>query len=425
VRDAPPAGVSILSFEVTVTRAVLQPGNVNLVTTPIEIEVKRLEVEAALLNTINVPAGTYNSIDITFSNPEVTFRNDTGASIAGCAVGAVCEIKPTVTATVSYNGAPFPLTIAANTPVGLLVDINLSNIISSTLGVDFNATGAVTLTNLPPVQGTGQIEELEDLKGIVTAKDAANNQFTLQLGSTGQSLTISVDANTVFKDFDDLGCMTANFACVAVGQAVEVDVRLLAGGALLAKKVEAEDNDNEEELEGIITKINSPTQFEMVLVDDFKNVPGLDIGQTIVVNLVGSLSFRIDDKGLPVVSTDFDQASDLLVGQKVEIERKSAPTGTPPAVDTDRVKLKPVNLTATVQSKGTNQFTVTNLPSLFTTQGITSLPVNVAAQTKFEKVTDLNGLAVNDVVSMQVLIFKGPAGVPSGVYGVARKVRKR
>ena len=45
VRDTPPAGATILAFEVTVQRAVLQPGNVNLVTTPVRIEIKRLEVE--------------------------------------------------------------------------------------------------------------------------------------------------------------------------------------------------------------------------------------------------------------------------------------------------------------------------------------------------------------------------------------------
>ena len=65
IKDAPPAGVTVLSFEVTITGAVLQPGNVSLVSTPIEIEVKQLEVETAFLSTINVPAGTYNSLQLT------------------------------------------------------------------------------------------------------------------------------------------------------------------------------------------------------------------------------------------------------------------------------------------------------------------------------------------------------------------------
>jgi hypothetical protein len=424
VRDTPPAGVTILSFEVTVQRAVLQPGNVNLVTTPIKIEIKRLEIEAALLSTFNVPAGTYTSIDITFSNPEVTFKNDTPAPIAGCAAGAVCEIKPPVTVTVTFNGSPFPLTIQVNTPVGLLVDVNLSNIITSALTLDFNAAGAVTVSNLPPVQGTGQLEEIEDLKGTVTAKDTPNNQFTLQLGATGQSLTIRVDTNTQFEDFDDFGCLTANFACVAVGQLVEVDLRLLAGGSLLAKKVKAEDNDLEEEFEGIITKINSATQFEMVLAEKLVSNATLDIGQTVVVNLLANTQFRIDDDGLPLQGGQFSSSADLMVGQTVEIDRKSMPTGTPPAVDTDRVKLKFTRFTATVLSVNAagNQIVVNNLPGLFTAQGITQLTIFTSpTRTNFNNIANLGALAAGNTVSVRALIFQG-GGTP---FGVARKVRKR
>jgi len=428
IRDTPPAGITVLSFEVTVTQARLQPGNVALVTTPIEIEVKQLEVEAAFLNTISVPAGTYTSIDVTFSNPELTFKNDTGSALPAplnCANGAVCEFKPTVTATISYNGAPFPLNVVANTPLGLLVDVNLSNIITSAVGVDFSAAGAVVVSQLQVAAGTGELEEVEDLVGSVTAKDTANNQFTLQTTQTGQSLTIKVDSNTQFEDFNDVGCATANFACVAVGQVVEVDLRLMPGGVLLAKKVEVEDNDNEEELEGIITKINSATQFEMVLIEEATNVAGVDVGQVIQVNLLPNTQFKIDDDNLNVNSADFDAAADLLVGQAVEIERKSNPTGTPPAIDTDRVKLKGTRLTARVQSVDTanSQFTINSLPGIFTNQvpAITSLVVKTQAQTKFERVANLAALAAGNTVSVRALLFNGP----SGPFMVAKKVRKR
>ncbi|HWQ02996.1 MAG TPA: DUF5666 domain-containing protein [Candidatus Nitrosotenuis sp.] len=369
-------------------------------------------------------AGTYTSIDVTFSNPELTFKNDTAAPLAGCAVGAVCEIKPAVTATVSYNGAPFPLTITANTPLGLLVDVNLANIITNALALDFNAAGAINVSSLPVAQGTGQLEEIEDVKGLVTAKDTPNNQFTLQVGVNGQSITVRVDSNTAFEDFDDLGCATANFACVATGQIVEVDVRLLAGGALLAKKVEAEDNDADEEFEGIITNILSPTQFEMVLVEKLTNAATLDIGQRIIVNLLNNVQFRIDDNNLPVSSADFDSALDLMVGQTVEIERKNTPAGNPPVVDTDRVKLKFTRFTATVVSIDTvnNLLVVNNLPGLFAAQGITQFTIRISpSRTNFNNVVNLAGLAATNTVGIRALIFKG-SGVP---FGVARKIRKR
>jgi hypothetical protein len=438
VRDAPPAGITVFSFEVLVTQARLQPGNVPLVTTPIEIEVKQLEVEAAFLNTINVPAGTYTSIDVTFSNPELTFRNDSIAGLnvpctsGSSAVGSICEVKVAVTNTISYNGAPFPLTVVANTPLGLLVDVNLSNIITNAVGIDFSAAGAMVVTQLQAAAGTGELEEVEDLVGTVTAKDTANNQFTLQIAQSSQSLTIKVDSNTAFEDFDDLSVPCAaspqNFTCVLVGQVVEVDLRLMPGGVLLAKKVEVADNDNEEELEGIVTKIIGPTQFEMVLVEEAANVANLDVGQVIQVTLLAGTQLRIDDDNLNVNSADFDGSTtgDMLVGQTVEIERKSTPTAPPTiAIDTDRVKLKGTRLTANVQSVDTvnNQFTINNLPGIFTSQTtpITSLVVQTQTRTKFEKVTNLAALQAGNTVSVRALLFKGP----TGPYMVAKKVRKR
>src|ERR1700730_2898669 len=56
IADAPPAGVTVLSFEVTVNGAVLYPGNVQLVTAPQKIEVKELETESAFLATVIAPA---------------------------------------------------------------------------------------------------------------------------------------------------------------------------------------------------------------------------------------------------------------------------------------------------------------------------------------------------------------------------------
>jgi hypothetical protein len=233
-----------------------------------------------------------------------------------------------------------------------------------------------------------------------------------------------VDVATQFEDFDDFGCFTANFACVATGQRVEVDLRLMAGGLLLAKKVEAEDNDNEEEFEGIITRINSPAQFEMVLLERLSTNATFGIGQLIVVNLLNGTQFRIDDDNLTVNSADFDAASDLMVGQMVEIKRRSAPSGTPPAVDTDRVKLKFSRFTATVVSVDVvnNQFVVNNLPGLLASQGITQLTIRVSpSRTNFNNVANLSGLATGNTVGVRALLFSG-SGIP---FGVAGKIRKR
>src|SRR5712692_7826160 len=113
IRDTPPTGVTVLSFEVSVTGATLNPGNVDLLSGrgPVRIEVKQLETESAFLNTARVAPGTYTSLNLTFSNPELTFKNGTNATLAGCATGAVCEIKPAGTLTSLVNFPSPGLTI--------------------------------------------------------------------------------------------------------------------------------------------------------------------------------------------------------------------------------------------------------------------------------------------------------------------------
>src|SRR5712692_6462273 len=80
ITDTPPAGVTLLSFEVNVTGATLNPGSVDLALGgkgPIQIEVKQLETESVFLSTATVTPGTFTSLTLTFADPELTFKNDT------------------------------------------------------------------------------------------------------------------------------------------------------------------------------------------------------------------------------------------------------------------------------------------------------------------------------------------------------------
>ncbi|MBI1750311.1 MAG: DUF4382 domain-containing protein [Acidobacteria bacterium] len=425
VGDAPPVGVTILSFQVTVTGAVLQPGSVSLLSAPVKFEMKQLETETALLSSLDLPAGTYTSISVTFSNPEVTFMNNTPAPImmggTPCAVGAVCEFKnmPMGQSSVNYSGAPFPITVAANTPVGMLLDVDVLNSLAGNMG---SMTPVMTMMNMAPKQGTGEFEDMEDVVGKVTAKDAANNQFTLQVTSGVTSMTIKVDTtpNTGTQfDFSDLG-QPNTFASLAVGQVLEVDIKMMPDKTLLARKVKFEDDDVEEELEGVIVKLSGVTGFDMVLMHESIDVPGIAPGNVVTINLLSGWRTKVDDGGLPVSGLSFNGASDLMVGQVVEIERKSTPTGTPPAIDTDKVKLKKSVFTAKVKAKlNATDFTVDNLPGIF--GGISQIEVRTSTQTEFSNTTGVAPLAVGDKVSLRGLLFK-TVGDP---VLVAKKVRKR
>jgi len=432
--DTPPANVTVLTFEVTITGAVLhsntgQP-DVSLVSAPVQIEVKRLETEAAFLSTVNVRADTYKDIAITFANPELTFKNDTGATLAGCPNGAVCEIKPNAAGTVTISSnPPFPLMLTGNSPTGLLVDVNLNNLLDNALGVNFLAAGGVTVTQISAPQGTGELEEIEDVLGVVSNKDATNNQFSLV--TARGTLTVKVDTTTEFDDFE--GCAANNFTCVQNGQVVEVDLRLmttLPAGVFLAKKIELEDELADDEVEGIIFSIDSPTQFKMAIGEELRAVTGLDIGFPITVTLASGASFRVDNNGLPVPSglqSAFEGATDtsqLLVGQRVEVRVRSVTLGPPISVSTDRVRLRLSRFTGKVAGSPIgNNFNVGSLPSLFTSAGITLIQVQTSSQTQFEGgITGVSGLADGNTVSVRGLLFKNAPGPP---ILIADKVRKR
>ncbi len=410
-------------MEVTITGAVLQPGNVSLVSSPVTFEMHRLETETALLSSLSVPAGTYTSINVTFFKPEITFLNNTGAAImmggTPCANGAVCEFNnmPLGQSSVTYSGAPFPITLAANTPLGLLVDVDVLNSLPANMA---NMTPVFAMLNLPAKPGTGEFEDMEDVVGKVSAKDTANNQFTLQVTSGVTTLIIKVDNNTIF-DFSDLG-QPNTFASLAVGQVLEVDVKMMPDRSLLATKVKFEDNDVEEELEGTIVKLNGLTSFDMVLMHESTDVAGIAPGNVVTINLLSGTQFRVDAGNLPVGGLNFIAATDLMVGQSVEIERKTTPTGTPPAMNTDKVKLKKSIFTAKVKAKLSNgtDFTVDNLPGLFT--GIAQIEVRTSTQTEFSpSLVSVSTLNAGDTVSLRGLLFK-TLGDP---VLVAKKVRKR
>jgi hypothetical protein len=67
-------------------------------------------------------------------------------------------------------------------------------------------------------------------------------------------------------------------------------------------------------------------------------------------------------------------------------------------------------------------FTVANLPGLFTSAGIMAIGVQTSSATNFEGVSGLSGLADQNVVSLRGLLFKNGANPPQLI---ADKVRKR
>ncbi|HEX3119418.1 MAG TPA: DUF5666 domain-containing protein [Candidatus Acidoferrum sp.] len=437
VTDAPPAGVTVLSFEVTINSAVLNPGNVQLVTNPQRIEVKQLETDSAFLSTMNAPAGTYQSITVNVTNPELTVMNNSGAAIGNCANNSVCHLEPAAAGNVTFSASPFPVVLVGGSPTGFQVDLNVANLLSNTLSVDFNASGAISVAQLPLAgqPNDDRLADVDDLLGTAENLDAADSQFTLHTMSG--DFQIQANGNT---QFEIEGCAADNFSCIQTGQVVEVDSEVMNGGMFIARKIEAEgseagdkggdNNQGENEVEGIVFKIDDATHFEIVVLGELNATSNVALGNPVVVTL-SSPQFQVDANGLNVPSAlqgAFEQATDtsqLMPGQEVQIRSTSGGNtmGSPITITTNRVRLRETQFTATISGAPVPpNFTVGNLPGLFTSMGVTSILVQTSSQTNFQGGTGLGSLADQNQVSLRGLLFANGTNPPTLIVD---KVRKR
>jgi hypothetical protein len=415
----------VLSLELTVNGAVLNPGSYQLVPNPVKIEVKQLETDAAFLATVSIPPGTYQSITVNLTNPELTILNQSGAAIGDCANNSVCELKPAAAGNITFSGAPFPITIQNGAPVGFQVDVNLASLVTTSLGLDFNAAGAVSLAQLPlPGRPMDHLDDLDDLIGVVQNLDATNKTFTLH--TANGDFSIQTSSNTGFE-FES--CAANNFTCVQNNLVVKVDIDVMPGGAMVAKKIEFEDDAADDELVGSVFKIDDATHFEVVVLGELRSVNNVTLGNPVVVTL-SSPSFEVKADGLSVPSslqgafTSATDTSQLVPGQVLEIRSSGTITAGPPiAITTNRVRLRKTQLTATVTgAPAPPNFVVGSLPGLFTSAGITTIGVQTSSATDFEGVSGVSGLADQNMVSLRGLLFKNGTSAPQLI---ADKVRKR
>jgi len=412
--DTPPAGVTVLFFQLSVTGAVLQPGNVSLInaSNPIPVELTQLQTQATFLSSVKVPAGNYTSLSVTFANPTLTILNQTGGAIGTCANGAVCQLTPSLSPMmVSFSAPPLPITVTQNVPAGFELDMNLTNIIQSDLTLNLAAANAVTLVQLPSVALTSELQSLEDVLGIV--QTVGTNQFTMKTGN-GLSLTISTDNNTVFNFAN---CAANNFSCIVAGQILEVDLSLLGNGSFLAKRIDFQDAAASQIAQGTIVSITSPTQFKMVVHQELPTIANLAAGDLATVNLqtgTPGTTFQIDAKGLTLsAGLSFASSTDLVVGQEVQVRVVGTPVAGPPITfSTNRIALHRSRFTAQVFMINipNASFTVNNLPPIFPNAlptPINEIQVLTSSTTEFENLTpaSLAGLAAGNNVSVEGLLF--------------------
>jgi hypothetical protein len=431
IGDTPPNGVAVLFFEASITGASLQPSDskkasVPVMTTPVEVEFGHLQTDTAFLSLANVPADTYSSLTLTFSNAVLTIVNHSKAMIgSSCADNTVCQLTPSNPPSVMLSGAPFPLTLDTDSVFGLKLDLN----VNSSVQTDLSINPAVTVAHVTHRHNSDEgmeMENLDEVDGQVTA--LGTNQFTLMNARSGQSFTISVDGNTTFQDFDRAACTAnpADFTCVKTGQILDVNLSENGTGTMLAKRVEFVENASQQAIKGTITSVDSNTQFHMVVFNEEPEANGISEGSQVVVTIAPNATFQVgreemgEHGGFDNFGFSFSTGTDLLVGQDIQIRPGTvATTGGVTTVTTDLVRLWPSQVTGIVGSiDSTNgTFTLTNLSPLFTgaTPSITTITVQTLAEMNLMDFLNGNSPAVGDMVSVKGLLFNtiGTTGTPT------------
>lgn len=421
LHDMPPSGITVVSFQATITGISVQPGNLSLLNTNMTLEMTQLQGMSAYMGTVSVSAGTYTGMTITLSNPQMTFLNNTGTTMGGmmyggtCANGQICQLTPTMMASsVAITGSPFPMNVQANTSLNLQMDFDLMDSMQTNLSMNPMSMMQQTMP------GSNMFDEIDDVIGQVNSVSTGNNQFTMSFAHGMPSMTLTVDANTTFEDFDSIG-KPNSIAGLAQGQIVLVRMGLLAGGTLDADKVRFESVN--QVLDGMIVGVNSGTQFDMVVLKGAPFFQGLNMGDVVRMNLQAGTMFDVDDTDLPVTAMSFASASEMMIGQMVQTEPTSALVpGTPSQLNTSHVRLMKTWLTAKVASRiDASTFAVNNLPGMFGTAGITAINISTSVQTDFENVSGVGALNVGDTVSI-----RGPMFIANSTPTmIASKVLKR
>jgi len=414
--DTPPSLVTILSAEVTLTGATLMPGNVSLLSGPATVDLVRLQTDIAYLTTAtSIPAGNYTAVNLTFANPKLTIENDTAVAIGSgsttCNVGTICAIPPTATANLSTTVPLTAFTIAPSSTTGLLIDVNLDNLLTASLGEDFAGS---TVTPFTPAGLAAPPVGAEDVVGQVRNFNPSSKTFTLT--NAIASYTLKVDNTSTF--FPSAVCSTIGFACLQNNQILSVDIGILADGSILARNIVFEDADSSDtEIEGMITSTNvGSQQFNIVIQTMSAPVSGLSIGQpaTVQYSTTPQTLFDIDlvhadNQQMSTAGFLFGGPPDFAVGQQVSIRRNS--TSATGQITADRVRLRSTRLTATIQSGLPNIF-LSSLPSLFSglggVAGITAQTSLTPPTIYYEVGKSINSsnILIGELVSARGPLFK-------------------
>lgn len=439
LRTTPPSpstNLSILTFRATVTGVSLTPssgstvsvGLVSGTTSSYVTEFTRLQSDSALLSAaVSVPAGTYDSLAVTFSDVSLTYCTQPSSGVAGCSAGSLTQVTGSAGAATASSGA-FPLTVTSGEKLGLALNVNIADAITvsgQTIStVNLAAASVLTATALQaPSNATdlssGQLAHIDDLYGVISNVSASAQTFTLQTAYRG-AVSITANSSTTY----DSVCSTQTFSCVTSGALAAVDAILNADGTLGVRNYSPVPftASSKDTIEGVVTvPPSSVNQVFDIVVADASFAPSNSLlngsihpGDLVTVGIVTPQPFFIVGEGLTIPANTFSGSTDvspIQPGQTVAISLSGfvAANGSSAfaTATANGVALRFSRVTGTVVSPTSPQFSTNNYPPYF---GFTTNPLVQITTTGPGTTTDFDGTSsftevAGDTVSISALYF--------------------
>lgn len=468
--DTPPSGVSVLSFQVQLTAATLNPASgrtspVSLLpndsepsgaSTPISIDATQLQAVSQFLSVHNVPSTGYDSLSLTFANPKLVIYNASDSAIsAACPIGSVCQLAPSIngSATLNFTGAPFPNTTTPNTPLSLLIDFHLNTILQTNFSLNVGAANGVTVSQIPSSTASSPSPQLGYITGSLpnVSNALAGGPPTFQFISQDNRIYAinTSTTSTTYNNFPASLCSTGSFSCVTPGQSLRIQVGgFSANDELNASKIDFIQTSSQQTVEGTILHFNPsvtniagapPYNVTLLIRDNPTNNPNLLPGTIATVSFSdGNPSYSIDSDGFTLpAGLSFSNGSDFVVGQDISLNIVSGSIGSisgpqpsstwsaPPTVtfQADGVTLEPSNLTATIASldSGSQTLTLSGMagpifvPWPIVSPSTGSFSVLTTSNTTYQGASPdtFGGLANGDTVSVSGWLFPHDASSTS------------
>jgi hypothetical protein len=353
----------VAKFELTITSITLTgvsptANTSNLLSEPAEIEFSHLAGTLEPFNLGHIPPGTYSGATVMVSNPELVVVNSGVISKP-----AVNLTSSTVTVTFASN-----ITVTS-TPLFLNFDLDLTKSLDLTKNpVTVTPTFTVTTKTVPGDEnGEGDDDgEENDVHGAVQSVSAPNFTITTE---NGMSVTFMTDSNTRFSEG------LTQLSDLHAGDVVEVDAVTKSDGTKLATRVARDEDHMGEEVEGLISNMDSPLST-ITIVHQVDSMNSSTPPTTVNVSVNSSTLFMVHPDRLSMTAPAFD-ATHIGKGQRIEADSSTAAS---PLVAT-KVKLREQALVGTVSNATSTGFTLTPSPtSAFATlSGATSVAVTFAA----------------------------------------------